>query len=168
VESSYSKKADGSQKYEERTTSDKAFGQQSKTTQFYSEGEIDQEAEPDEWQAAVSLSVSRNGSQLDITQLAATVINAIQAGKKAFEAFKDLLNAVPKVGVTVDMSLTLFEGSISYSRGYRSAKELTGDRYATVTSYGDVTISCTIIDASFDHSQYCELVQNQEYSGSDS
>ena len=97
-----------------------------------------------------SLTVSRNGAQLDVVKLVNGILNVIRKGKEAFFDFEQLLTIVPKVGYTLDLSFTFLEGSFKYKRGYRVSKTLCGDRYTAVTGYVDVSGAVKIIEASIE------------------
>jgi len=128
------------------TNGNVAYGSTATKTTYNTSSAPDRDDE--ESSMRLSLTVSRNGTQLDVAKVVTSIIHLIEKGRSVFSCFKDLLKIVPKVGYTLDLSLVLFEGTIGYQRGYRLSPTLHSDRYTAVTSYVDLTGSLKIVEAS--------------------
>lgn len=139
---------EASSTYEQRATSGNILYGSSSSTKFVTTG--DGEAGGSETEIKPSLTVSRNGSELNVTKVVNTIIKVIETGKEAFYSFEKLLKIVPKIGYTLNLSLVFLEGSLSYARGYRVSKTLHSDRYTAVTSYADIGVTIKIIEASIE------------------
>jgi hypothetical protein len=132
---------------EETTVTGNPYGGHTHTRDTFSTAEGDLK-DTHEHSGRMSLTVSRNGGQIDASKILNTIINCVQKTKAAFAAIKDALKKAPKVGFTFDVSLVLFEGTIGYQRGYRLSSTRKSDRYTAVTEYVDVSFVMKVIEAS--------------------
>lgn len=152
VETSMKRKIEGGESgfTNERTiiTGNYVYGSSSSNVLLSTDG--DEKSGGPEGEIKPSLSVQCNGSELNCTKVVNSIIHVIQLGSEAFHGFQKLLKFVPKVGFTLDLSLSFFEGSITYSRGYRVSKTLRSDRYTAVVPYVDITGKLTIIEATIE------------------
>jgi hypothetical protein len=128
------------------TTGNAVYGSTATKTTYNTSTNPDRDDEETSYR--LSLTVSRNGTQLDVFKVANSIIRLIENARKVFGSFKDLLNIVPKVGFTLDLSLILLEGTVGIQRGYRLSPTLRSDRYTAVTPYVDITCSWKIVEAS--------------------
>ncbi|MBI3776139.1 MAG: hypothetical protein HY273_11415 [Gammaproteobacteria bacterium] len=93
-----------------------------------------------------TLSLKRNGNEVDFTKAINDLINLQQ---RLVKSFNEIKNWVPKVGWWVEIDLSILIGEIEGSWGNRyPEKPKDGDRYKLVEQYFDLDFNLKLIDYS--------------------
>ena len=144
VETTFKKSSQGVTSERTTTTGNYLYGKSSTVDPLKGE---DEESETE---IKPSLRVTRNGSELDVAKVFNSIIHVIESGAKAFYEFEKLLKIVPKVGYTLDLSLTFLEGSLTYRRGYRVSEKFHSDRFTMITPYVQAGGALKVIEAAIE------------------
>lgn len=90
-----------------------------------------------------SISLKRNGTELDISKSINSIVSAAKNIKTTFDTFK---NAVPKIGWQADLDIAILEGSITGTWGVAPNAKPEHTRIWRVKDYYSIKVDCKIIE----------------------
>ncbi len=101
---------------------------------------------------SVKLELKRNGEKYDLEKTLGTIVNLVFTIMTAILRIKDIINIIPKIGLTYSIEACILEGGITASWGNRFPEGTAGagDRYTAVDSYFDVELELKLFDVAFE------------------